>query len=432
MRIIKAMTFKENLLECMNESKADSLINSLNLEDTHAVLLNTRFISDEEFISLYPKVKPHPLVKHAFIYDKNEYQLGKSLLHELGYFYIQDPAAMVVSNLLDYNPDDIILDMCAAPGGKSIQAAFKSNKDTIIIANDISFSRASLISNNVERLGLDNIIISNNDFSKNYRDYINTFDNILDAPCSGSGMFRKDEQMMLDWSINKVYKFAEIQKQLILIAYNMLKPGGILSYSTCSYSIQEDEEVIEYLLNHSDAKLIDLVNIGYKNPNKPIGIRLTPDNYIGEGQYICQISKPGNKNSNKYINQNKFQNILPARLESYDIKKFNETYFAIKKCFDTKKMTLLRYGVKVGEYSKNVFRYDLHYARSLDHKDMPAVNLNIDEVKSYLAGNPINKQSENKGYILLTYKNNPVDIAKTDGSLIKNHYPKGLRKNNLL
>ena len=410
------MDFKSHLYQSLPKEEVDLLINSFDSPSYHAVLLNTEKISDEEFTSEFPLVKPHPVVKHAYLYDKGIYPLGKHIYHELGYYYLQEPSAMVVSSLIDFEDDDLVLDMCAAPGGKSIQASFKMHNNGLIISNDLSFSRCGLISNNVERLGIKDIIIINNDSSKIYQKYLNTFDKIiLDAPCSGSGMFRKDDKMMNDWSINKVYKFAEIQKSLIDIAYQMLKPGGLLSYSTCSYSKEEDEDVIKYLLNNSDAQLVNMSSLKcrYINPISPIGIRLMPSHFTGEGQYICQIRKPGK--SNKTIFKS-------------ETKSINSFEFKVDYSINLPLANIYRLGVKVGENRKNVFRYDLHYARTLKSGDMNSVEISFDELKKYLAGEQLNKENPYKGYVLLTYKNNAVDIAKSDTRVIKNYYPKGLRK----
>jgi len=423
------MNFKENLLECMNEEMANALIASLSHESTHAVLLNTNFISEEDFLEKFPNVKKHPFVKNAFIYNKSEYELGKTMLHDLGCFYIQDPAAMVVSSLIDFKESDLVLDMCAAPGGKTIQASLKMNGNGLIIANDLSKQRALLISNNAERLGLSNIVVSNNDFSKIYDNYINVFDKIiLDAPCSGSGMFRKDQEFINEWSINKVLKFAEIQKELIAIAYKMLKPGGTLSYSTCSYSKEEDEDVISYLLENTDAELIPLPNIGYQNPRCKIGLRLLPSCFEGEGQYICQIKKPGNLYNTLFVYTNKFKNMLPNFLSNFDVIKAGDFYFALKNTVPLKNLSVVRYGVKIGEYTKGIFHYDLHFARSIAFGNFPSIELSEKDLLLYLEGNQLSLLNNNKGIVLLTYKKCPVDLAKTDGQVIKNHYPKGLRR----
>ncbi len=424
------MDFVEHLKNSLPLEEANKLIVSLENEDFHAVLLNTKKISDEEFIKEFPNVKKHPLVDHAYLYNKNEYQLGKHLYHELGYYYLQEPSAMVVSSLINFSQNDVVLDLCAAPGGKSVQASLKMNGNGLIISNDLSTPRALLISNNSERLGLRNILITNNDFSEIYHHYLNTFDKIiLDAPCSGSGMFRKNDDIKNDWSINKVYKFAEIQKELISYAYKMLKPGGLLSYSTCSYSIEEDEDVIEYLLNNTDAVIEPLSFIGgYINEIKPIGIRLMPSHFNGEGQYICHIRKPGHSNVTSFKNVNKCKIVLADSYKEYDVKTFGDTTFALSNTIETKWLKVIRYGVKVGVESKGIFRYDLHYARTLSANEMPTVELNIEQLKEYLVGSQLNLVNKNKGYVLLTYHSNSIDIAKTNGEVIKNYYPKGLRR----
>jgi len=419
------MTFKEHLINSIGESEADLLLNSLNKKSEHAVLLNTNKISDEEFLKEFPLVTPHPIVKHAFIYDKDIYELGKHIYHELGYYYLQEPSAMVVSSLIDFKENDLVLDMCAAPGGKSIQASFKMNDKGLIVSNDLSFSRCGLLSNNLERLGIGNVIITNNDLSKIYLKYESTFDKIiLDAPCSGSGMFRKSDAMINDWSINKVYKYQEIQKELILIAYYMLKPGGTLSYSTCSYSKEEDEDVAHYLLENSNAELVNM-------PSnkcfyiKDIGIRLMPSHFNGEGQYIVQFKKPGSSKTNEFNHINKFPQYVKG---DKDVKRVNDYLFAVNNGLDLKGLNIYRYGVKVGEFKKDLFKYDLHYARSYAKDSFDIIELTLEELKKYLYGEQLNKINPYKGYVLLTYKKTAVDIAKTDGQVIKNYYPKGLRK----
>ena len=422
------MDFKDNLINSIGLEETEKLITSLKDKSEHAVLLDITKISKSDFLKEFPLVTPHPYVENAFIYDKEIYQLGKHIYHELGYYYLQEPSAMIVSSVINFKPSDLVLDMCAAPGGKSIQAAFKMNRQGLIISNDLSFSRCGLLSNNLERLGIDNVVITNNDFSKIYESYLDTFDKIiLDAPCSGSGMFRKNELMELDWSINKVYKFAEIQKSLILAAYNMLKPGGLLSYSTCSYSKEEDEEVIDYLLENTDAVIepITRVEAAYINKDNPLGIRLMPSHFEGEGQYICHIKKPGNSKPTIFNRNNKFKDVVSKDL---DVKKIDNYLFAVKNGINLPKVNIYRYGAKVGEIAKGYFKYDLHYARSLKADEFNSIELNLDETKLYLSGEVINKTSKYKGYVALAYKNNVIDIAKTDGVKIKNYYPKGLRR----
>ena len=208
---------------------------------------------------------------------------------------------MLPAFLLSPNENDVVLDLCAAPGGKSMQASLLMHNKGLIVANDISKQRAFAISENAERLGRGNLLIINNDFATIYDRFLNTFDKIiLDAPCSGSGMFRKEDKMRQDWTYQKVLKCQDIQKTLILMAYQMLKPGGTMVYSTCSFSFEEDEMVVDYLLANSDATLLELPDSKYyyKSKNNGHGIHLLPFLFPGEGHYIALIKKPGDiKNS---------------------------------------------------------------------------------------------------------------------------------------
>ena len=418
------MDFKNHLGNYLNEHEIAQLMSSLEGESLHGVLLNPRKMSDEQFLSLFPEVIKHPIVTHAYLYNKNIYDLGKSIYHTLGCFYLQEPSAMVPAFLLNASEDDLILDMCAAPGGKSIQTSFLMNNKGLIISNDLSKSRAFSIVENVERLGIGNIVVVNNDLSLIYKKLSNTFDKIiLDAPCSGSGMFRKNSKMMDDWSYNKVLKFSETQKQLIEIAYSMLKPGGLLAYSTCSFSFEEDEVVIEHLLNITDAEIVKIDNpLFYFSRKKPLGFHLFPHLFPGEGHYICLIKKPGNsvkKNIKSLIANNKFH------LNFTNLYNFSHVIFALNYPYEFKSFNVIRLGVKVGEDIKGEIKYDYHYAHYVEEFSQ-SYSLNDDELKLYFNGDIIPAFSY-RGYVLLKYKGINVDIAKADGRVIKNRLPKVFR-----
>ncbi len=425
------MDFKTHLKKYLSDENIDKLLDSLKKEDKHAALLNTDVISDEEFKNLFPNVIPHPIVKHAYLYDKNEYDLGKSVYHLLGAFYLQEPSAMIPSFLLNPNKDDIVLDLCAAPGGKSIQSSLLMNGEGLIISNDISRSRCFDMLENVERLGIGNIIITNNDFSNLYHNYLETFDKIiLDAPCSGSGMMRKDKRMIEDWSYHKVLKNQEIQKSLISIAYDMLKPGGLLLYSTCSFSYEEDEEIIEYLLKEKGGIIEPLPksDLFYVDNTLPYGVHLFPYLFDGEGHYICLIRKEGEHKSTslKDISSIKEKDIfISSKIKK--VEHFKDTYFGLtSNPIKLKNLNIIRYGVKIGRKQKGYFEYDYHYSRFV--KDFPnKIMINEDEMKTYLSGNPIVKPCE-RGYVQINYKGLKIAFGKSDGKVIKNHFPKGLRR----
>ena len=411
------MEFFEHLKTYLDKEEIALLETSLSKKSEHALLLNTEKMSQEQLLNIYPSLKKHPIVKNAFIYDKDELDLGKSVYHELGAFYLQEPSAMLPAYLLSPESGDLVLDLCAAPGGKSMQASLLMNNEGLIISNDISKSRTFAISENAERLGRGNLLITNNDFSLIYDKFINAFDKIiLDAPCSGSGMFRKEDKMWEDWSYQKVLKNAEIQKSLILIAYSMLKPGGTMVYSTCSFSYEEDEEVIDYLINNTDAALKEIPNseLFYRSRNNGHGVHLLPFLFPGEGHYIALINKPGElvrKNDKKYYQKKE---------------KFGDYLFTLSETFSMKHLNVIRYGVKIGQVIKNDIRYDYHYARFIKDFDN-VLEIDTNELLKYYQGETINKPV-NKGYILLKYQGINVDIAKSDGRIIKNHLPKGLRK----
>jgi len=419
------MDFKEHLKKYLSEEEIEKLLNSLNDSDKHALLLNTEKLSEEKLLEIYPHLEKHPIVKNGFLYDKNEYQLGKSVLHELGAFYLQEPSAMLVSYLLQPEKDSLLLDLCAAPGGKSVQASLLMNNTGLIISNDLSYPRAKIIKENAERMGLSNLLIISNDFSKLSHKYQNTFDSIiLDAPCSGSGMFRKNDLMKDDWSINKVYKFAEIQKELITYAYSMLKPGGKLIYSTCSFSYEEDEEVVEHLLNNSEAEIIPFEsNLYFYQSKSKIGIHLFPYLFPGEGHYICLIHKPGL--IKEYgVKENKKH---PQLYEGKVLHKYGEVSYLSSIDFDVKDFNVIRFGVKLGEILKDDIKYDIHYARSL--RTFPQeLELSLEDTIKYIKGESLNIPYP-KGYVLLKYLGVSIDIAKSDTRIIKNRYPKYLRKN---
>ena len=404
------MEFEESLKNYLTQSEITSLMSSLNEQSKHAVLLNTNKIDEKTFLSLFPNVTKHPLVKNAFLYDKAEYDLGKTVLHELGAFYLQEPSAMIVTSLLNPDELDTVLDLCAAPGGKTIQASFLMNNKGLIMANDLSPARSKLILDNVERLGLKNILITSNNLSSFSHQYKESFTKIiLDAPCSGSGMFRKDNKMRDDWSYNKVLKFQEVQKDLILLAYSFLKCGGDLVYSTCSFSKEEDEDVIKYLLDNTDAESINIPDnpLLYKSKDK-LGVHIFPNLFPGEGHYICLIHKPGILKKHDEFLINKY-------------KRNNKNYIS-NNYLKTSNLYIVRDGLEVGEEIGKDIKYSLQYARTLLQFDNE-IEINKEQLQSYLKGNVLNIPSK-KGPILIKYLGLSVDMAKSDGKVIKNHYPK--------
>lgn len=421
------MDFLSSLKNYLNEDLIKKLENSLESKNVRGLFLNHLKMPKNVFLNKFPLIKQHPYVENGFIFDDSIYDFNKHIYHELGVYYLQEPSAMIVSSLIKpSNKPYKILDLCSAPGGKLIQIAINQPNATII-ANDISFKRCQAIIENVERLGLNNVIVTNNDFSKIYTQYLNYFDIIiLDAPCSGSGMFRKDSKMIDDWSYNKVLKFANEQKQLLDIAYKMLAESGKIIYSTCSYSYEEDEEAISYILNkYSDLKHVklDISSNFYVDKNNPYGFHIFPFMFSGEGHYIALLSKDGIESL--------------SDLPKGEIKKDDYAYL-INHTIKTTNLNILRYGIKYKKIFNNKdFALTYHYSHSfnLDKlNNIYHINLDLDQLIKYMRGESL-KISENINinqnnascFILLTYDDIAVSYAKLSGNNLKNCLPKYLK-----
>ena len=283
------MDFKEHLLKYLPSDFVDELLISLEKPRTNSLILNTNKIKEEEFINMFPNIQKNENLYNSYSYDKNIYPFGKSYLFDNGAYYIIDKSSQLTTSFLEVNNNDLILDLCAAPGGKTISLALKY-PNANIISNDLSLQRALTLSSNIEKLGLSNVYVINNDFSKIYKNFPETFDSIiLDAPCSGSAMFRKSTEMKNDWNYKKVLAFSKIQQELLEIAFFMLKPGGFLVYSTCSFSYEEDDEnILNFLKKHRNCKVFALKDdkTFYHTQDLKEGIHLFPNLFDGELQFI--------------------------------------------------------------------------------------------------------------------------------------------------
>ena len=429
------MTFEEHLEKYLSKEEINELLASLKGKSKKSIIINTNKIDDNFILSKFPLLTPHPIVKHCYIYEDDTYPLGKHIYFEQGLYYIFEPCSGLVNHFLDAKEDDIVLDLCAAPGGKTSHLAIIKKNKGIIVSNEISRERSLILSSNVERMGFNNVIVTNNtiDDFKQYENYFNKI--ILDAPCSGSGMFRKESKMKDDWSYGKVTSLSILQKELIIKAYSLLKPGGTLIYSTCSFSYEEDEEVIKYLLENTTAKLGEFKNheLYYQSKEK-IGIHLFPHLFPGEGHYICKIEKPLNKSINiinrKVKETNKFDDIKKLwQVDGY-IYNFENIYYLLPEKFDFKKLKIIRGGLKLGTKEKFGFEVDhalSHYLSSYSNE----INLNDEELLSYIQGNSINKNAK-EGLILVKYQDKTLGFAKSTKGRLNNKYPKGLRKNNII
>lgn len=399
---------------------------------------NVERVLEEQYI------EHHPIVENGYLYDEN-YHPGRSAYFLAGLYYIQEPSAMLVADALPIEPDDFVLDMCAAPGGKSCEIASRLTGEGVLIANDIEASRARILSENIERFGLDNTIVTNVDpmrFTKQFQD---AFDKIvLDAPCSGEGMFRKLEQAVDTWSEDKVLECAHIQKNLLKGAYDMLKQGGMVIYSTCTYSYEENEAMVHYAVDELGLELLPLSKSHGLCPGVDLDevVRCYPHHYRGEGHFIALLRKPGNS-PRKVVRPMKpqvspadlkvlkafYQETLNKKVPAYIIEN-NGHLYAIKKNFpELKGIRVLRNGLYLGEVRKNRFIPSYSLALTLTKEDVKRsydYSCDSEEIKKYIHGETL-EGTGNKGFGVIFVDGYPLSFYK-ESNQVKNLFPKGLRR----
>lgn len=419
-------------------------INSLNKPPIKAFYLNNKpNIIDHLNENLITK---HPYIKDGFYYDNLNYQLGKHPFFNCGLYYIQEPSAMVVSEIIDFKKDDKVLDMCGAPGGKSCHIATKLSNDGLLITNDINPLRAKILSENIERFALTNTIVTNTDplnFTKLFSNYFDKI--IIDAPCSGEGMLRTTKDAKDTWSIEKINECSIIQEKLLDSAIKMLKPGGYIIYSTCTYSLEENEYQITKALTKYPLKLIDIKKqIGMvPGYNLPQTVRLYPHTNKGEGQFIACMQKNTNEETN-------YPDTIKPTASKQQIKLLEEFYhtnlnitppkyiyssnnhlYAINPHFpELKGIKILRNGLYLGECKKNRFEPSLSLALTLSISEVKRYyNFSQDDplIKQYINGQSLIANNE-KGYGIIFVEGYPLSFYKENNGQVKNLYPKGLRR----
>ena len=451
------------------EDEYDDFIESLEAPEYKALRLNPlkadraqllAFLTDLE--NEFPgKLKierePVPWERYGFYYtllkdagDDSDKPIGPGVspLHEAGAYYIQEPSAMKPVSLMDICPGDRVLDMCAAPGGKSTQIAAALNGEGILVSNEYVRSRALILSSNIERMGVKNSLVLNETPERIGSVFAGYFDRILvDAPCSGEGMFRKNDQAIEQWSLDNVRMCAKRQDEILDHVSGALRYGGILVYSTCTFSPEEDEECVSRFLNaHPEYELIKME-------------KLFPHKVKGEGHFMAKLSRGTYKEREAHYpealdGQQGRARKRTARDER--IREFREfcegmltdaafltsdaaagrltffgdnLYLVPEGSPQLDGLKTVRPGLHLGMFLKNRFEPAHAWAMSLWKGDVRnAVNITYDEAVSYLSGMTLTCEGES-GWCLVCYNGISLGWGKRAGNVIKNHYPKGLRKN---
>lgn len=425
------MNLDAHLPKNLKSHQIEALYESLKEQRTHSLVLNPSKESDEAFLARFPRLSPHPFLEHVYSYKKEEYDFGKMALYDLGCYSIQDSASMLPAFALSPRKGEKVLDLCAAPGGKTILLSLLSRQGSLVIANDISLPRAKELSRNVERMGLGNVIVTNDDFAKKSRCYDSFFDCILlDAPCSGSAMARKNAQAEEEWSEAKMARCLKLQSALLEVAYPMLKQGGRLVYATCSFCYEEDEGVLaSFLSKHEDIHPQSLAERqGYFHGETiPEAVYLFPSLYPGEGQFFCLLKKEGGGKEHPLASKaetphNDFFSFFGLQ-GRYNFES-KGALWSLPFFFPTEGLSALRLGLKV---ASSPFQEPDH---ALSRYLAPAfqVELSEKEALSYLKGETFPLDLKD-GYYLASYSKKGLGFFKMAKGKMKNRYPKGLRRN---
>ena len=413
--------------------------------------VNTDKISLEDFekINVFGSEKI-PYVENGFYLDYEK--AGNHPYHHAGMIYIQEPGAMAPAECVEIQPDWKILDMCAAPGGKSSQLKNKLGENGILVSNEIVSSRCKILTGNFERLGLRNAMTTCMDTGKLARLYPNTFDLIMvDAPCSGEGMFRKEEVAIDEWSEENVKMCAKRQAEILDNAAVCLKDGGYIVYATCTFSLEENEMTVDaFLSRHEDFELVRVKKEvedatadgicfdGCSTENISFTRRFYPHKAKGEGQFMAVLhnkydsvsSYPAVKASQEKIDKTVYD-FLDSVLADYDkdhvlMYNGNPVYFTPD--FPVKKGTAFACGVTIGEIRKNYIQPHHQFFMAMGDKFKRKIELDpdSDEIKKYLHGEEIEVDCDN-GWAVVTTNGCSIGGVKVLQGRAKNHYPKGLR-----
>lgn len=448
-------------------SEYEEFINTYNKDQQTALRVNTLKIEPSAFKKLAPfELQPVPWNEAGFYYD-SLVRPGKHPFHAAGLYYIQEPSAMSVAPKLGVKPGDKVLDLAAAPGGKATQLATYLKGEGLLVANEIQPSRAKILAENLERFGVRNAVVTNETPDRLAKVFPEYFDAILlDAPCSGEGMFRKDLTACEEWTADTPAFCAKRQQEILLEAKKMLKPGGRLLYSTCTFAPEENEQIVAWLLEEDSAlRLIPLASEHGLSPAEQKwshsevdvtgALRLWPHRVQGEGHFLALFEKVADsdfaegcsgKNHKKRQKQkgSNTQRLDPDMTRLYEEFARDSLNIVPEGPFTLfgphlyqmpldpallKGLKVLRPGLHLGTFGRKHFEPSHALALALGEQEfkqavsLPAASA---EIIKYLHGETWVADGP-KGWTVIQVDGFPLGWAKQSDGYLKNHYPKGLR-----
>ncbi|MBF0780270.1 MULTISPECIES: RsmF rRNA methyltransferase first C-terminal domain-containing protein [unclassified Granulicatella] len=448
--------FKQKYTSLLGEKEANAFF--YHLEHEHikkSFRLNPLKASIQLKDYINEDIEPVPYCEYGYYGQIS----GKSPLHQAGYIYSQEASAMLVATIANAQMHDKVLDLCAAPGGKSTHLAAQLNQTGLLVSNEIVPKRAKILAENIERCGITNCLVTNHSPSELTAHFPHFFDKIIvDAPCSGEGMFRKDDSAKQEWTSETPSFCAARQRDILTHALKMLKKGGELIYSTCTFAPEENEEIISWLIEQFPLTLlpISLPNLSVSHGKLEWGtvqhldytIRIWPHLNQGEGHFIARLRyEYDEENEKTFLTKNKHDKLIGLSKEQHTLfqqftKQFPVSLLGHLTVFGDqlwlvptltphlKGLKVLRAGLHLGTFLKNRFEpsFALAMALSRHAKQLPHISISYEQWKKYVSGETFSYPNTHiSGWVLLIYQDLTIGFGKLVQDTVKNFYPKGLR-----
>ncbi|WP_338463330.1 RsmB/NOP family class I SAM-dependent RNA methyltransferase [Brevibacillus borstelensis] len=456
-------------MQALLQDEYEAFIASYEEAASHGLRINPLKLAPADFLSLSPfSLEPVEWCPNGFCYREGD-RPGKHPYHAAGLYYLQEPSAMSPAEALEALPGETVLDLCAAPGGKTTQLAAAMKGSGLLIANEIHPSRVKALSENVERLGITNAIVTNETPERLAERFPLFFDRILvDAPCSGEGMFRKLPEAVEEWSPEKVTECHLMQLDILDAASAMLKPGGTLVYSTCTFAPLENEQsVAAFLQRHPEFGMIPLPSADLYSPGEPkwaypplqdvsLAARLWPHKLRGEGHFVAKLRKSAETDTAELSRSRPKKKAKPASFagkkeavaswqsfvrealpnlgdlyadDSALLLFGDQLYYTPRPGLDLDGLRINRAGLHLGTLKKN--RLEPSHALALAVCAEAAARVASfsaadPDLIRYLKGEALSREGE-AGWTLVCVDGFPVGWGKQADGQLKNHYPKGLR-----
>lgn len=445
----------DSMKKLLGASEFEEYLASFDEPRLYGLRVNTAKISVEDFLKISPfELTPVPWIKNGFYYS-GEDKPAKHPYYYAGLYYLQEPSAMTPASVLPVGEGDRVLDLCAAPGGKSTELGVRLKGTGLLVSNDISASRAKALLKNIELFGIGNALVTCEYPERLASVFPGFFDKILvDAPCSGEGMFRKDGKLIKSWESQGPDFFAPIQRGILEAAARMLKDGGYMVYSTCTFSKEEDEDNIGFFLEGHPEFCLEKIP-GYEGFTRAFGmeeaVRLFPHKLKGEGHFVALLKKRGSgkiadSGAGRFARPTAGKIKLPFELEEF-LEELEtpldrtavtiigeKAYLLPEGTGNIKGLRMMRNGLFIGELKKNRFEPSQAFAMALKCEDYSTVaNLKCGDINviKYLKGETIEIGKEDlRGSgknVLVAVDGYPLGWGRQNGLTVKNRYLPGWR-----